>query len=110
MGKFIIKTGKDGQRYFNLVAGNGEAILSSEGYAALAGCKKGIASVMKNGTDKTKFEKKTAKNGKFFFTLHAVNKQVIGKSEMYETERACDNGIASVMRNAGTATIEFQKI
>lgn len=110
MGKFVIKTGKDGQRYFNLVAGNGEPILSSEGYAGLSGCKKGIASVMKNGTDKAKFEKKTAKNGKFFFVLYAVNMQVIGKSEMYETERACDNGIASVMRNAGTATIEFQKI
>ena len=108
MGKFIIKTGKDGQRYFNLLAGNGESILSSEGYAGLTGCKKGIASVMKNGTDKTKFEKKKSKNGKFFFVLLAVNKQVIGKSEMYETEKACDNGIASVMRNAGNATIEIK--
>lgn len=107
MGKFIIKTGKDGQRYFNLKAGNGEIILSSEGYSGLTGCKKGIASVMKNGTDKTKFEKKTAKNGKFFFTLLAVNKKVIGKSEMYESEKACDNGITSVMRNAGNATIEI---
>ncbi len=107
MGKFIIKTGKDGQKYFNLKAGNGEVILSSEGYSGLTGCKKGIASVMKNGIDKTKFEKKTARNGKFFFTLLAVNKKVIGKSEMYESEKACDNGITSVMRNAGNATIEI---
>lgn len=107
MGKFIIKTGKDGQKYFNLKAGNGEVILSSEGYSGLTGCKKGIASVMKNGIDKTKFEKKTAKNGKFFFTLLAVNKKVIGKSEMYESEKACDNGITSVMRNAGNAAIEI---
>lgn len=106
MGKFIIKKGKDGQRYFNLKAGNGEVILSSEGYTGLTGCKKGIASVMKNGTDKTKFEKKTAKNGKFFFTLSAVNKQIIGKSEMYESEKACDTGIASVMRNVNGASIE----
>ncbi len=107
MGKFVIKKGKDGQRYFNLKASNGEAILSSEGYAGLTGCKKGIASVMKNGTDKSKFEKKTAKNGKFFFTLLAVNKKVIGKSEMYESEKARDTGIASVMRNVTGATIEF---
>jgi uncharacterized protein len=109
MGKFIIKTGKDGQKYFNLKAGNGEIILSSEGYTNLTGCKKGIASVMKNGTDKTKFEKKTAKNGKSFFTLLAVNKKVIGKSEMYETEKARDNGIASVMKNSKDASIEVLK-
>lgn len=109
MGKFIIKTGKDGQKYFNLKAGNGEVILSSEGYTGLTGCKKGIASVMKNGIDKTKFEKKAAKNGKFFFVLLAVNKQVIGKSEMYETEKARDNGIASVVKNAGNATVETEK-
>ena len=109
MGKFVIKTGKDGQKYFNLKAGNGEIILSSEGYVNISGCKKGIASVMKNGIDAAKFEKKTAKNGKPFFTLHAVNKQVIGKSELYESEAARDNGIASVMRNAGGATIEIEK-
>ena len=109
MGKFVIKTGKDGQKYFNLKAGNGEIILSSEGYVNITGCKKGIASVMKNGIDAAKFEKKTAKNGKPFFTLQAVNKQVIGKSELYESEAARDNGIASVMRNAGGATIEIEK-
>lgn len=109
MGKFIIKTGKDKQKYFNLKAGNGEVILSSEGYTAMGGCKKGIASVMKNGADKTKFEKKVAKNGKPFFVLKAVNKQVIGKSEMYETEKARDNGIASVIKNAPAATVEIVK-
>lgn len=30
MGKFIIKTAKDGQNYFVLKADNGEAILSRE--------------------------------------------------------------------------------
>jgi uncharacterized protein len=109
MGKFIVKTGKDGQRYFNLKAGNGEIILSSEGYTGLTGCKKGIASVMKNGTNKANFEKKTAKNGKTFFVLLAANKKVIGKSEMYETEKARDNGIASVIKNAGKATVENEK-
>jgi uncharacterized protein len=106
MGKFIIKTGKDGQKYFNLKAGNGEVILSSEGYSNTTGCKKGIASVQKNGTDKSKFEKKTAKNSKCFFVLHAANARVIGKSELYESEKARDNGIASVMKNAPRATTE----
>jgi uncharacterized protein len=110
MGKYIIKSGKDGQKYFNLKAGNGEVILSSEGYTAMSGCKKGIASVTKNGVDKTKFEKKTAKNGKPFFTLLAANKKVIGKSELYETEKARDNGIASVIKNATNSSIEIVKV
>ena len=34
MGKFVIKKRKDGEYQFNLVAGNGQNILASEGYAA----------------------------------------------------------------------------
>jgi hypothetical protein len=48
-----------------------------------------------------KFELKTAKNGKFFFNLKASNGQIILSSEMYETKKAAENGIASVKRNAG---------
>jgi uncharacterized protein len=106
MGKFVIKTGKDGQFYFNLKAGNGETILSSEGYTSKPSCKKGIASVKKNAADATKFVTATAKNGKPYFTLIAGNRQVIGKSEMYESDKACSNGIASVKKNAPGATIE----
>ena len=106
MGKFIIKTGKDGQFYFNLKAGNGEIILSSEGYTSKTSCKKGIASVMKNAADVSKFEKLIAKNGKSYFTLKAGNSQIIGKSELYESDKACANGIASVKKNAPGAKTE----
>jgi uncharacterized protein len=108
MGTFVIKTGKDKQKYFSLKASNGEPILASEGYTRMQGCKNGIASVMKNGTDKSRFEKKTSKNGKQFFVLLAANKQVIGKSEMYESAKACDNGIASVMKNVKGAKIVIE--
>ena len=47
-----------------------------------------------------KFELKTAKNGKFHFNLKATNGQVILSSEMYETRKAAENGIASVKKNA----------
>lgn len=109
MGKFLIKTGRDGRKYFILVAGNGEPILSSEGYAGLTGCKRGVASVSKNAIDNTKFQKRTGRNGKYYFVLYAANKRVIGKSEMYGTERACDNGISSVIRNVVNAIIENEK-
>ena len=35
--------------------------------------------------------------------LKAKNHQVIGQSQMYESESGCDNGIASVQEN-GTST------
>jgi uncharacterized protein YegP (UPF0339 family) len=47
MGKFVTKTGNNGQYYFNLVAGNGQVILSSEGYTTTAARQNGIDSVKK---------------------------------------------------------------
>jgi uncharacterized protein YegP (UPF0339 family) len=68
----------------------------------------GVKSVMKNAADAKRFDAKVAKNGKFHFNLKAGNGQVIGKSEMYESQSSCDNGIASVKKNAPGATIDDQ--
>ncbi len=107
MGKFTVKTGKDGQFYFNLKAGNGEIILASEGYTTKAACLNGIESVNKNASDASKFNKLVSKNEKPYFTLKAGNGEVIGNSEMYESVGARDNGIESVMSNApDTPTVE----
>jgi len=110
MGKFATKTGKDGQYYFNLKAGNGQVILTSEGYTTTAARQNGIDSVKKNTGDSSNFSKQTAANGKFYFTLKASNGQVIGKSQMYDAEAGCDNGIASVMSNAPSATVEEETV
>ncbi|QEE25850.1 DUF1508 domain-containing protein [Rhodanobacter glycinis] len=104
-GKFTLFTGKNGEIYFNLKAGNGEIILKSEGYRDKGGAQNGIESVRKNAVDASRFEKKTSVNGKFHFNLKAANHQVIGSSEMYESERSRDNGIASVMANAPDASL-----
>ena len=106
--KFELKTAKDGQSYFNLKAGNGETILTSEMYKAKASALNGIESVKKNSPEAKRYEKKVAKNGKFHFSLKAGNHQVIGSSEMYETEKARDAGIASVMKNGPGAKTDDQ--
>jgi uncharacterized protein len=41
MGKFEVKTRKNGEFQFNLKAGNGQVILSSEGYTTKANCLNG---------------------------------------------------------------------
>lgn len=106
MGKFTIKTRADGEYQFDLKAGNGQGILTSEGYSSKAGCMGGIDSVRKNSQVDSRFEKKTASNGKYYFILKAMNGQIVGQSEMYEGKTSRDNGIESVKFNAPTADIE----
>ncbi len=103
--KFEIKPSTGGQCMFNLKAGNGEVILTSERYKAKKDCENGIASVKKNCADDARFERKVATNGQLYFTLTAVNKQAIGKSEMYKSTASREKGIASVKRNAPEAPI-----
>jgi uncharacterized protein YegP (UPF0339 family) len=105
MGKFVIKTGTNGQYYFSLKAGNSEKILSSEGYITKASCNTGIDSVKANAKDDSKYTKLTATNGKYYFNLKATNGQIIGTSEMYESSSGRDNGIESVKTNAPGASV-----
>ena len=104
-GKFEISKRSNGEYQFNLKAGNGQVILTSEGYGDKGGCTNGIESVRKNAASESNFERKTAKDGSPFFNLKAGNGQVIGKSEMYSSEAARDNGIRSVMENAPDAAV-----
>ena len=100
MGKFVISKRSNGEFQFNLKADNGQTILSSEGYAAKASCLNGVESVKKHAPDEANYEKKTSSNGKAYFNLKATNGQVIGTSEMYESESNRDGGIESVKKNA----------
>jgi uncharacterized protein len=105
--EFQVKTGKDGQYYFNLTAKNGQVILSSEGYKAKESCENGIASVKKNSQDDKRFERKTAKDGSPYFSLNATNGQEIGRSEMYKSQASMENGISSVKTNAPLAGTSY---
>ncbi|AQX06769.1 YegP family protein [Elizabethkingia meningoseptica] len=106
MGKFEISKRKNGEYQFNLKAGNGQVILTSEGYSTKANCENGVASVKKNSQDDSKFDSKTSSNGKYYFNLKATNGQIIGTSEMYESSSGRDNGIESVKSNAPGASID----
>ncbi len=104
-GKFVVFKGKDGQDYFRLKSGNGEIILSSEGYKSRKSCANGIESVRKNSQDESRFEVKTAKDGREYFILKAANGQEIGRSQMYKSGSGCRNGMKSVARNAADASV-----
>lgn len=49
--KFVLKKRSNGEFMFNLKAGNGEIIATSEGYSTKSGCKNGIESVKENAPE-----------------------------------------------------------
>ena len=105
---FELKNKEGSSYHFTLKAKNGQVILSSEVYNSKSAAENGIASVKKNAPDDGKYERKTAKNGKFYFNLKAGNGQVIGSSQMYASESGMENGINSVKENApGSDTKEI---
>ncbi len=104
-GKFEIKQAKNGKYHFNLKAGNGEIILSSQMYASKASCKNGIASVQKNCGDASRYDRKVNNGGKDYFVLKAGNQQVIGNSEAYNSKASMENGIKSVSKNGSTTNV-----
>ena len=50
-GKFVLKKGSSGKYHFNLVAGNGQIIATSETYERKASALNGIESVKNNAPD-----------------------------------------------------------
>ena len=105
MSKFYIRQAKDGQYYFSLKSEQGSTLLSSEMYTTLKACENGIASVKKNAPEEARYDLKQSESGKFHFNLKAANHQVIGSSQMYQSEESAKNGIASVMNNAPEAEV-----
>lgn len=105
MGTFIISKRKNNEYQFNLKAGNGEIILTSEGYVQKASCHKGIESVKINSQEDSRYDRRIAVNTKDYFVLKARNGEIIGKSQFYSSKLAMENGIASVKSNAPEAEI-----
>ena len=120
MSKFVIREVASGIK-FDLKHTNGQVIATSEVYTTMDACKDGVASVKNNAPianvenqtvegyevqKHPKFEMYEDKAGEFRFRLKARNGQVIAVSEGNTTKASCENGIASVKKNAPEAEIE----
>ncbi len=116
MGEFLIRKVATGVK-FDLRAGNGETIATSEVYKTEAACRKGIQSVQKNAPgakldDRTmeaepltcpKFELYQDRAGAYRFRLRSRNGAIIAVSEAYSTKSGCLDGIESVRNNGNSA-------
>ena len=110
MGKFVMKETKNGGVKFDLKAGNGEVIATSEAYSGER--KNAVEAKLEDQTvegfetvTNPKFEVYTDKAGEFRFRLKARNGEIIATSEGYKAKASCLNGIESVRKNAPDAPI-----
>lgn len=104
-GKFEILKSSNDKFYFNLKAGNGEVILTSQMYTAIDSAQNGIESVRTNSVIDERYERKESTAGEPYFVLKAGNHEPIGRSEMYSSIASMENGINSVRNNAPEASI-----
>lgn len=120
MGKFVIREAASGVK-FDLLAPNGQVILTSEVYTSRAAARKGIAGIRQIADaapveDRTeegwkqlahpKFQLYQDRAGKFRFRLKARNGKIVGISEAYSGKFGALNGIDSVKKNAPGAEME----
>ena len=118
MGKFVFKTVASGFK-FDLKAGNGEVIATSEVYTTKAACIKGIQSILTavpkapvvaegESVPNPKFETFRDKKGQYRFRLRSRNGKIIAISVAHMTAYGCSRAIASIRECIPTATIEEQ--
>ena len=102
---YELKAAAHDQFMFNLKAANGEVILTSELYKTKESALNGIESVKTNSPHDEQYERKESSSSKPYFVLKAKNHETIGRSEMYSSTAARDNGIESVKKNGPVATL-----
>lgn len=104
-GKFEVYKDKAGEHRFRLKAGNGEIILTSEGYKNKSSATKGIESVRANAQNPDRFVETAASRGRYRFNLRAGNHHIIGTSQLYESKAGLKNGINSVVNSSTDAIV-----
>lgn len=96
---FEVFEGANGRYYFNLIAGNHEAVLSSQSYSTRTAALGGVLSVLDHAMFEGNYDVKQARDGSYYFNLVATNNQIIGTSEMYASKWNAKRGTGAVKRS-----------
>jgi uncharacterized protein len=91
-----VEAGETGKFHFNFFAKNGEKVLSSESYDTDAAAFNGAFAVQAEGTKDTACTIKENTAGGFYFTVQALNGQIVGVSQQYTTRTGAADGVASL--------------
>lgn len=104
--QYVMKTAKSGQTYFNLLAANGEVVLTSQMYSTKSSAKNGIRSVQANASESGRYEECENTSGKHYFVVKAANHQIIGTSQAYKSKAAMQKGMKAVQKAGSTQKVE----
>lgn len=105
-GSFELNKSKNDKFMFNLKAGNGQVILTSQMYETKPSALQGVDSVKANAAVDERYERIATTGGEPYFNLKATNGQVIGRSQSYASVANMEAGIASVKSHAPDAALK----
>ena len=106
VGRFILSGDTERGYRFRLKASNGRVLLVSEIHRDRRACLDAIASAIEHGSNPSNFVKMVARNGKCRYLLKSSNNQVIGRSQVFSSVHWLQSGIATVVRNVRTTSID----
>jgi uncharacterized protein len=101
-----VAQGASGQFHFNFFAKNGQIVLSSESYTSRAAAFNGAFAVQTDGQSAASYTlKQNVSATGFYFTVTALNGQVIGTSQQYTTKAAAQSGMTSLQTLLPSITV-----
>ena len=107
-GKWVISELDDETFIAQLVASNGELLLSSESYASYSSAKDAVENITQNGLNGN-FIIDSDKKGRFFFKIRNAQKLTLCVGETYSQLAACQSAIESVFGFLKTAKLAEEK-
>jgi uncharacterized protein YegP (UPF0339 family) len=102
---FQIIRGENQQYYFRLNSADGEIILHSDGFKVRDGAEKGIELIKLSVYHDERFKRKISMDGRYFFEIMSMEKNILGTSRMYDTIQDCDEAISLVKDLAPDAMV-----
>jgi uncharacterized protein YegP (UPF0339 family) len=91
-----VEAGQSGKFHFNFFARNGQIVASSETYESEAAAFNGAFAVQTEGVKDSAYTIKENASGGFYFTVQALNGQVVGMSQQYTTRASAVDGVAAL--------------
>ncbi len=108
-GKWQIVFKSEKEYIAELLASNGEVMLTSETYSTEEGAKNGIATIIK-GVENGNFVIYKDKGGCFYYKLKSASNKLLCVGEIYSTKDGCSSAVESVKRIAADSPIQSQVV
>jgi uncharacterized protein YegP (UPF0339 family) len=101
-----VVAGETGKFHFNFFAKNGQNVLTSESYTTEEAAYNGAFAVQQDGVNAAAYTVKANSSGTgFFFTVTALNGQVVGVSQQYTTKQSAQDGAVALQKLLPTITV-----